>query len=131
MLCSYPPRGDAKAGVKHVLAGAEGADFQGGESGRTILFCVVGASGVTSLINGTLSQEQKEVFGDATSAQRTVSEGIRSWDAAGGAAMLKVRCETSRSSYAMFWERYKCIVSCIFQSATAISQNYSTVHSLQ
>jgi len=72
-------------------------------------------------------KKQKEVFGDEASAQRTVSEDARSWDAAGGAPMLKVRCKTNRSSYAMFWERYKCILSCIFQSVTANSQNYSTV----
>ena len=34
------------------------------------------------------------------------SVSVRSWDTAGGEAMLKVRCETSRSSYAMYWERY-------------------------
>jgi hypothetical protein len=28
-------------------------------------------------------------------------------DATGGAAMLKVRCETSRSSYAMLWEIFE------------------------
>ena len=27
------------------------------------------------------------------------------------AAMLKVQCEKSKSSYAMFWERYKYVVS--------------------
>jgi hypothetical protein len=32
-------------------------------------------------------------------------ESVTSWDAVTGAALLKTRCETSGSSYAMFWER--------------------------
>ena len=65
-------------------------------------------------------QELEEEQRDAEILPRFMSEGVRSWDAAGGAAMLKMRCETSGSSYAMFWERYQYIVpSHIFQPATA------------
>ena len=55
-------------------------------------------------------QELEEEQRDAEILPRFMSEGFRSWDAAGGAAMLKMRCETSGSSYAMFWERYQYIV---------------------
>jgi len=37
--------------------------------------------------------------------EKEVAESVTSWDAATGAALLKTRCETSGSCYAMFWER--------------------------
>ncbi len=68
-------------------------------------------------------EEQSE---DAEILPRFMSEGIRSWDAAGGEAMLKMRCKTSGSSYAMFWERYKYIVPSHTPTCHSTNpQNYS------
>ncbi len=56
--------------------------------------------------------DKEEESKDAEILPSFMGEGLRSWDAAGGAAILKMRCETSGSSYAMFWERCHHIPTC-------------------
>jgi hypothetical protein len=64
--------------------------------------------------------ESVEEVANVAVEKEVAIESVTSWDAVTGEALLQTRCETSGSSYAMFWERYQYIVpSHIFQPATA------------